>query len=360
MSEETNDEGHLRKYLLGELPEAEQQALEERLMTEAELFDLLQVAEDELIDDHLSGALSANERGRFDGFFLSTPERRRKLSFAMALRRYVTAEAAVVEAPATEPATTKPSPRISAGGSSVIGRATWWNRAFSSPYLRMAVATLIVFALALATWRIVVHQSEVSKGIASLREAYRDQRPTEARITELNYAPPPPTTRGPERDKFDYVALDRAKALIQLEANEHPNAQSYHDLGRLYLAEREFQKAREQFEKALELDKKSARLHADLGAALLEMGKAHESKEEVGKSLEEFSQALEHLNRALELDGSLGEALFNRALLYEYMSLPDQAEIDWGNLLEREPDNGWTSEALRHLRNLEERKQKRV
>src|SRR5882724_403034 len=130
MSEEVYDEVHLRKYLLGELNEAEQQALEERLMAETEFFDLLQVAEDELVDDYLRGALSGDERGKFESFFLSTPERSRKLSFAMTLRRYVTAEAAVRRAPATEPETTKPSPRISAGQSLIIGQATWWNRGF--------------------------------------------------------------------------------------------------------------------------------------------------------------------------------------------------------------------------------------
>src|SRR5437773_6552778 len=127
MSEEVNDEEHLRKYLLGELPEAEQQAVEERLMIESELFDLIPVVEDELIDDYLGELLSSEERGKFESFFVSTPERRRKVSFAMALRRYVTSEVtaeAVIEAPVVEPATAKRSPRINDGASSAIGHAT--------------------------------------------------------------------------------------------------------------------------------------------------------------------------------------------------------------------------------------------
>lgn len=360
MSEEVNDEEHLREYLLGELKEAEQQALEQRLMADTELFDLLQVAEDELVDDYVSGALTASEEGRFDGFFLSTSERRRKLSFAMALRTYITEKAGVVEVPASERETAKPSPRISAGPSSVIGRATWWNRAFSSPYLRIAAAAVIVLAVGLGTWRayMYVRQRQVSKGMLALREAYPDQRPTEARITELNYAPPPPTTRGPERDKLDYVSLDRAKALIQLEANEHPSAQSYHDLGRLYLAERDFDKAMDQFEKSLKLDEKNAELHSDYGASLLEVGKANQSKGESGKSLEELAKGLEHLNRAIELDGSLLEALFNRALCNQYLMLPHQAEDDWRKYLEKDHSTKWADEARQNLRTLENQKQK--
>lgn len=351
MNQEGNDDGHLRKYLLGELNEAEQQALEEGLLTQSELFSLVPMIEDELIDDYLGELLSAGERGKFESFFLSTSERRRKLSFAMALRRYVTAEASA------EPASAKPSRGISAGPSSVIGHGMLRNRALSSPYVRMAAAAVIVIGLGLGIWRVFFHQPDVSKGMAALRDAYPDQRPTEARITEWNYAPPATITRG-EKQKSDYVALDRARALIQLEVKEQPGAKSYHDLGRLYLAEREFDKARDQFEKALELDGKNARLHTDLGAALLEVGKADRSNDELGKSVEEFGLSLEHLSKAIELDDSLLEALFNRAILYQYMFLPRQAEEDWRNYLKKDPGSSWADEAREHLRILEEQKQK--
>src|SRR6267378_1876224 len=86
MNEVANQECRLRKYLLGELNEGEQQVLEEQLLAGVELFDLLNVVEDELLDDYLNAALKGNELERFESFFLLTPERQRKLSFAMALR----------------------------------------------------------------------------------------------------------------------------------------------------------------------------------------------------------------------------------------------------------------------------------
>src|SRR5437016_8051487 len=83
----------LREYLLGKLNEAEKQVLEEQLITDDELFELLDVVEDELVEDYLDAALTADERDCFEKFFLLPPEHRRKLGFAKALKRYVAGEA---------------------------------------------------------------------------------------------------------------------------------------------------------------------------------------------------------------------------------------------------------------------------
>src|SRR5262245_10041295 len=128
MNHEDKDDVHLRKYLLGELNEAEQQALEERLLTEHELFDLLPVVEDELIDDYLGGELSTDERGSFERFFTSIPERQRKLSFAMAFNRYVTANITT-------------EPQLAEARS--VASLPFWSRAYASPYVRMAAAAVI-------------------------------------------------------------------------------------------------------------------------------------------------------------------------------------------------------------------------
>ncbi len=349
MANEIEDEGMIRRYLLGQLAEDERQQLEERTMTDTELFNRTLLVEDELVDEYVKGELSESELKGFEASFLSTPEGRKQISFAKALGKYVTAASTeegrvVVDEPA----------RVGK-----VHRRIWWPALV--PYFRLAAAAVIVLAVGLGSWRTYLQfrQPQVSKGIASLREAYRDQRPTEARITGLNYAEPPPITRGPELDKFDYVALDRAKALIQLEASEHPSAQSYHDLGRLYLAERDFDKAIDQFEKAIKLDEKNAQLHSDYGAALLEMGKEYESKGEMGKSLEQYSRSLEPLSRAIELDDGLLEALFNRALCHEYMMLPpERCETDWNLYLEKDSNSRWAAEARRRLKELEKRKNK--
>jgi CHAT domain-containing protein/tetratricopeptide (TPR) repeat protein len=359
MSEEVNDEGHLRKYLLGELNEAEQQAVEERLMTESELFALLPVVEDELIEDYLGELLSSDERGKFESFFVSTPERRRKLSFAMALRRYVTgegvAEAPAVEAPTLETVTANPSPRISTGASSTTG-ATWWNRSFSTPYLSMAAAAVIVVGI-VGIWWGFFYQSEVEKGMTALARAYRDERPLEARISGFGYAPLP-DTRGNGLSKTDTVSLNLAERILLDEAQKQRTAAAYHALGRLYLAEKKFDHAFAQFEEALKRDPDNAQLHSDYGAALLEHGRALLGKYERGHDIEAFARSLEHLNRALAIDPKLQEALFDRALLHELMMIEDRAVEDWRSYAKNDSNSPWGHEARRHLDRLEEKQRR--
>lgn len=354
MSEEINIEGRLRKYLLGELPEAEQQALEERLMTETELFDLLQIAEDELIDDHLSGGLSASERSRFDGFFLSTPERRRKLSFAMALRRYVTRGGVVVEAPAVDP-----SPRALALPAGIVSQpsSSWWSQAFSSPYSRMAAAAVIVLGVGLGIWQVFFYQSEVAKGTAALARAYATERPVEPRITGFGYAPLP-NTRGGEQGKVDEVSLKRAELILLNEVAEHPSPEALHALGRVYLTKKEYKNATDQFDEALKLDPNNPKLYSDYGAALLEIGKADEAEGRSAASLEEFDKALEHLNRAIELDSSRLEPLFNLALCRQKMKLFQQAKEAWQSYLARDASSKWADEARQNLNTIEEQRQR--
>jgi hypothetical protein len=101
-------EGHLadqniRRYLLGELVEAEQQRLEESLLTSDEMFEELLIVEDELVDEYVNGQLAGTERESFEQHFLSTPERVEKLRFARAFKRQISAATASSESP--EPAT---------------------------------------------------------------------------------------------------------------------------------------------------------------------------------------------------------------------------------------------------------------
>jgi hypothetical protein len=70
------------RYLLGELPAAWQAHFEEILFTDAQCNEQLVLAEDDLIEDYLSGALSHERRSRFETHFLVSERRRRKLEYA--------------------------------------------------------------------------------------------------------------------------------------------------------------------------------------------------------------------------------------------------------------------------------------
>ena len=349
-----SDEKVIREHLLGNLTEEELSRAEERLLADDDYFELLNVMEEELIDDYISGDLTDEDRKQFEAHFLSTPARRDKLRFAQTLKEYVSRPTPVEEPDDDED---------DDDGDDVIAptklHSPWWKQSLSSPYFGLAAAAVIVIGVGVVIWLIISPDAGASKGMAALKEAYRDQRPVESRITEFGYAPAPPVTRGGEQEKFDYVARDRAQALIQLEAAEHPGAQSHHDLGRLYLTQRDFEKAIDQFDKALKMGGKVAQLESDYGAALMEMGKANRLKDEGGRSFEEFARALEHLTKAINLDGRLLEARFNRALVYQYLMLPNDAEADWRSYLDQDPGSRWADEARRNLKQIEDQKQQK-
>lgn len=77
------------QYLLGQAGPEDQSSLEERLVTESEFYDEVLIAEDELIDQYLSGELSESERERFENYFLTLPERQSKVRFGRAFNTYV-------------------------------------------------------------------------------------------------------------------------------------------------------------------------------------------------------------------------------------------------------------------------------
>ena len=79
------------QYLLGRARPEDVPSLEERLVTDGEFYEEVLIAEDELIDQYLSGELSESERERFEHHFLLTPERERKVRFGQAFNQYVRA-----------------------------------------------------------------------------------------------------------------------------------------------------------------------------------------------------------------------------------------------------------------------------
>jgi hypothetical protein len=85
----TEEQKQTRQYLLGNLPPKNLAELEVRLLADKGSYEALLVAEDELIDEYLADRLSRAERESFESHFLITPERRQKLSFSRAFRKYV-------------------------------------------------------------------------------------------------------------------------------------------------------------------------------------------------------------------------------------------------------------------------------
>jgi hypothetical protein len=106
MKDDSYSTALLFKYLLGDLPEAEQAEIEERAFRDQQTVRNIQAVESDLIDAYVREELSERERQQFEGRFFASAERRRKVEFARALA-HVAPEFAVIER-AARPASAPP------------------------------------------------------------------------------------------------------------------------------------------------------------------------------------------------------------------------------------------------------------
>ncbi len=137
----------IRRYLLGGLDEGARQEVERRLLTEEDFFEELLFVEEELTDQYLNEELSADERRGFEGHFLLTPERQRKLRFAKALGRYVAENSSAALAKAAAPPQRLQSARAPTFSERV--RAFWGAQGFA---LRTAAAFAALVLVVGTAW----------------------------------------------------------------------------------------------------------------------------------------------------------------------------------------------------------------
>lgn len=122
-----------RNFLLGNLSEAEREAIEDRFLADEESFAALEIAEDELIEDYLRGDLSDAEKKLFEGVFLKTAARRERVERMKML---------IDEASARNRAAVSPPEKISFGESlAAFFKKASWQIAFAA----FALFFLIVF-----------------------------------------------------------------------------------------------------------------------------------------------------------------------------------------------------------------------
>lgn len=76
-----------RDYLLGTLNETESIAAEQQYFADGALLAAYEQAEDELIEDYLSGKLDATQRTKFETHYLASPFRRERYEIMRALRQ---------------------------------------------------------------------------------------------------------------------------------------------------------------------------------------------------------------------------------------------------------------------------------
>jgi tetratricopeptide (TPR) repeat protein len=95
-------------------------------------------------------------------------------------------------------------------------------------------------------------------------------------------------------------------------------------------------------ERAVEQSGPHAHMLSDLSAAYLaRAARDHRSQD--------LTRALAVVDRAVKADPALPEALFNRALVLERLSLGDEARAAWDDYLRVDDQSAWASEARTHL-----------
>lgn len=86
-TEPENQTIRMRSYLLGLLPESEQNALEEAFFADSEMLEHMQEVEFDLVDSYVRGKLSNDERGQFERHYLVSPQHLERVAVARELLR---------------------------------------------------------------------------------------------------------------------------------------------------------------------------------------------------------------------------------------------------------------------------------
>jgi hypothetical protein len=148
MVKETQDSLMVR-YLLGELPQTEQTALENLLFTSDEAFERMWESENRLVDDYVRGRLTSSSRTHFEEHYLASPLHRRRVTTARDLL-----------------ASADQSPHESEKRP-LLDRLRAWSEV---PYgWRLTMAAALLMLCAGATW-LLIEQSRLRTQVATIQK----------------------------------------------------------------------------------------------------------------------------------------------------------------------------------------------
>ncbi|CAN5314038.1 hypothetical protein BH10ACI1_BH10ACI1_19630 [soil metagenome] len=312
----------IREYLLCRISDDKKLSeIEELLFSDDEFCAEVETVEDEIINEYVLEKLNSADRQAADEFFFANKERKWKLELTRRLRQKAFAET-------TETTET----------SSYFENL---KNFFRKPAFAISFAVLIIAIVGISLF---ILTRKDSAELAELQTIYKQERPTEARISSFEYAPLVTVRGNPETDaNKNKLRLIETKLLEALETN--PNAPNHHALGVFYLTQAKFADAISELDKAVQLDPKNAKFLNDLGSAYFETAKNGDKI----KKLENLARANERFSKAFELNPNFLEALFNKSLTLQELNLPNQAKESWNLYLEKDSDSKWAEEARKNL-----------
>lgn len=128
----------VRRYLLGDLPEAEQLALEQEYFADNEKFEQVWDSENELVDGYVRDQLTRRERELFERNYLTIPRHQQKVATARSLVQ------AADETIAEETTVIEPQPKPS-----------WWSNFlafFQMPQMAWGAAAALLLLTLVGYW----------------------------------------------------------------------------------------------------------------------------------------------------------------------------------------------------------------
>jgi hypothetical protein len=134
------DAARLRRYLLGRATDEEASAIEEAYFHDDEAVDRIALAEDEMIEEYLEGALAADDRERFERVYLASPRHRDRVELIRRLMA-IGSRAASAASAGAQPG---PPPSIASSRRAILGAlaaaavvalavAAFWARGGTAP-----------------------------------------------------------------------------------------------------------------------------------------------------------------------------------------------------------------------------------
>jgi hypothetical protein len=190
-------EQSIRRYLLGNLSETEQCALEERYFADPQVFDQVLKIESELVDAYARGQLVDEAREEFEQFYMIHPSRKARAKFAEALAARLDQS----EEPASSDQSTWP--------------VSWWQRLLASlrgqrPTLRLSVAFATLLIVLGGFWIFIATRRQQQGELAQTQPAHETQpqriEPPE-RVEGSPKQAPQPTPQPPSTYAPPFVSL---------------------------------------------------------------------------------------------------------------------------------------------------------
>jgi len=213
-NQEYNDE-ILSRYLLGALDVDTTERLDELSIADDETAARLLIIENDLVDAYVGGELSGNTLAQFESFYLKSPKRREKVSFARALRVHEgkTPGVLVTEADRTSGSEARRSRKENSE------RASWW-RFFAGPIPALqwglaAAAILLLLAGGYLMFENLRLRNQIAQTQAQRAELEQRERELQRQLAEQ---------RSVDAETEKELAAVRAQ-LAELEQQSNANRQ---------------------------------------------------------------------------------------------------------------------------------------